>query len=64
MTVIITKDYFITSNVGDSRSILIRMSSGNNLEVEQLSRDHKPNLSGESERILGKNGRIDSYKDN
>jgi hypothetical protein len=32
-------------------------------ECEQLSRDHKPNLTGESERILQLGGRIESYKD-
>lgn len=30
---------------------------------ESLSRDHKPNMSGESERIISMNGRIDYYKD-
>lgn len=30
---------------------------------ESLSRDHKPNLAGESERILNNNGRIDTFKD-
>jgi serine/threonine protein phosphatase PrpC len=29
-----------------------------------MSRDHKPNMSGESERIISMNGRIDYYKDN
>lgn len=59
VTLIVTKDYFITSNVGDSRCILIKKDN----DVQQLSRDHKPNLSGESERILAANGRIESYKD-
>ena len=31
--------------------------------AEGLSRDHKPNLTGESERIISMNGRIDYYKD-
>ena len=31
--------------------------------AESLSRDHKPNMSGESERIISMNGRIDYYKD-
>lgn len=33
------------------------------MESECLSRDHKPNLAGESERIINKNGRIDAFKD-
>lgn len=31
--------------------------------AESLSRDHKPNMAGESERITSMNGRIDYYKD-
>lgn len=61
---IVVKDYFIVANAGDSRCILFRKSqSTNHLEAECLSRDHKPNLAGESERILSRNGRIDSFKD-
>ena len=28
-----------------------------------MSRDHKPNMVGESERIISMNGRVDYYKD-
>jgi|LauGreDrversion4_2_1035121.scaffolds.fasta_scaffold59272_3 hypothetical protein len=28
-----------------------------------MSRDHKPNMAGESERIVNMNGRVDYYKD-
>ena len=31
--------------------------------AESLSRDHKPNMAGESDRIISMNGRIDYYKD-
>lgn len=30
---------------------------------DSLSRDHKPNMAGESERIISMNGRIDYFKD-
>ena len=33
------------------------------MEVTALSRDHKPELKDESERILKKGGRIDSFRD-
>lgn len=62
VTLIVTKDYFITSNVGDSRCILVKQIK-KELEAELLSRDHKPNIAGESERIFQMNGRIESYKD-
>ena len=31
--------------------------------TECLSRDHKPNMAGENERIVNCNGRVDYYKD-
>jgi serine/threonine protein phosphatase PrpC len=32
-------------------------------QTECLSRDHKPNMQGENERIISMNGRVDYYKD-
>ena len=64
MTLVVVKDYFIVANAGDSRCILFKNNSTSVLnEAEGLSRDHKPNLAGESERIISKNGRIDAFKD-
>lgn len=34
------------------------------MKVKQLSRDHKPELDDEYERIMSMNGRIESYYDN
>jgi serine/threonine protein phosphatase PrpC len=33
------------------------------LDVTALNRDHKPELKDESERILKRGGRIDSFRD-
>lgn len=73
VTLTVTKDSFLVSNVGDSRCIIFRQMMANlpstsskvisDWAAESLSRDHKPNLSGESERIISMNGRIDYYKD-
>eukprot|EP00347_Sterkiella_histriomuscorum_P009616 403340527 len=64
VTLVVVKDYFIVANAGDSRCILFKNNSTSVLnEAEGLSRDHKPNLAGESERIISKNGRIDAFKD-
>lgn len=64
VTCIIVKDKFIVSNCGDSRCIVFKAGhNGSKWEAESLSRDHKPNLAGESERILSMNGRIDSFHD-
>ncbi|KAL4492028.1 hypothetical protein ABPG72_008449 [Tetrahymena utriculariae] len=66
-------------NCGDSRAIMGLLKSQNVtqqtkgkqnssinsyfFEVLELSRDHKPELPDEKERILQQNGRIDSYRD-
>ena len=65
MTAIVLRDLFIVANAGDSRAVLFKKLSptSDTLEAENLSRDHKPNLAGESERIIAKNGRIDAFKD-
>ena len=50
------------ANVGDSRTIIIREPGKNDNKekwsCEQLSRDHKPNIEGEEERILKHGGEI------
>lgn len=51
------------ANAGDSRCILFRKGHSELGDTECLSRDHKPNLAGESERIIHRNGRIDTFKD-
>eukprot|EP00753_Platysulcus_tardus_P003910 PLAT12502.26.p1 GENE.PLAT12502.26~~PLAT12502.26.p1 ORF type:complete len:449 (+),score=214.05 PLAT12502.26:65-1411(+) len=44
-------------NVGDSRAVLGRMAAGS-LAAAALSRDHKPDLPEEEERILSEGGRV------
>ena len=50
------------ANTGDSRAILCSMHD-NKLHVKALSRDHKPDLPDEMERIKSLGGRVQSYKD-
>lgn len=64
VTLIVVKDHFIVANAGDSRCTLFKKNPKSSLqEAECLSRDHKPNLAGECERIISRNGRIDAFKD-
>lgn len=49
------------ANAGDSRCIICSHTD-EGLTVEQLSRDHKPDLEEESQRILKKNGKIEAFK--
>jgi serine/threonine protein phosphatase PrpC len=50
----------ISANVGDSRCIFI---NGDN-SIKELSRDHKPDLADEKERITSKGGEIAQFEDN
>jgi len=55
----------VCGNVGDSRAVLAsqRLKNGGKVWIATpLSRDHKPDLPDEQERILNSNGRIDSFK--
>lgn len=66
VTLVVVKESLIVANAGDSRCIVYRTNQNPSSalwDAECLSRDHKPNLAGESERIISKNGRIDSFKD-
>mmetsp|Transcript_38192 Transcript_38192/g.28140 ORF Transcript_38192/g.28140 Transcript_38192/m.28140 type:complete len:128 (+) Transcript_38192:205-588(+) len=63
VTLLVLPDRFVVANVGDSRCVLFQSKGEKEWEWDALSRDHKPNLAGESERIIAHNGRIDSYKD-
>ncbi|OMJ90244.1 hypothetical protein SteCoe_7447 [Stentor coeruleus] len=59
------------ANVGDSRALLGRQlhektgtkGNSNHWMSIALSRDHKPNESDESTRILAKGGRVEAYQD-
>jgi serine/threonine protein phosphatase PrpC len=70
VTLVVVKEQLIVANAGDSRCILYKSGGQRQTssqidawEAECLSRDHKPNLAGESERIISKSGRIDALKD-
>jgi serine/threonine protein phosphatase PrpC len=51
------------ANAGDSRVVVGKKSENFIWEPLQLSRDHKPELEEEKERILGRNGRVFQFKD-
>ena len=53
--VFLIEDYLICANVGDSRAIMIT----NDNKIIQLSRDHKPEVKDEYERIMASNGRVE-----
>ncbi|CAD8145955.1 unnamed protein product [Paramecium octaurelia] len=62
VSVIMKKDQLWTANVGDSRAIICRNQDGN-WKAIQITRDHKPNVEDEKQRILQAGGRVESQKD-
>ena len=63
ISVIYTPIKLIIANIGDSRCILGKLNKNNKWECQNLSRDHKPSLPEEAERIKKKGGRIRPMKD-
>ena len=59
VNVLFTENQMICMNIGDSRAIIAKCSE-NNWTYKQLSRDHKPDIKGEKERILEMGGSIHS----
>jgi serine/threonine protein phosphatase PrpC len=57
ISVIYTPQKLIIANLGDSRCVLGKNKNGN-WEYENLSRDHKPNIKEEADRIKKCGGRI------
>ena len=58
------KRNLISANVGDSRSILVYdKGDSKNQGILPLSRDHKPDLPGEINRIISHGGTVDQIKD-
>lgn len=59
----------ISANSGDSRAIVVRNSPSQaakgvtSIQVEQLTRDHKPDEQDEYTRIMEKGGRVEAFKD-
>ena len=54
---IIRDDYLLTLNVGDSRAIIVT-EVGDDFTVTDLTRDHKPSIPEEKERIVKAGGRV------
>jgi len=64
VTVLILDKVFVCANVGDSRAILYSaLEPTGEWEIDQCSRDHKPDLGGELERIVANGGRVEAFKD-
>ena len=64
VSVIYTPIKLITANVGDSRIILGKCDKNNNKWISvDLTRDHKPSLPDEEQRIKKKGGRIEPMRD-
>ena len=73
VSVVCMQDRLVVANVGDSRAVLCSIEPEPSEEAEQtggsrvqwktLSRDHKPQLPAEMERIVKANGRVESVKD-
>ena len=63
VSILLTPKKLICANVGDSRCILGKFNNEKWFS-KNLSRDHKPNIPNEYERIIKMGGRVDTYKDN
>ena len=62
-SLIYTPSKLIIANIGDSRIILGKKLNNQNWNYEKLTRDHKPIIKEESDRIKEKGGRIKQMKD-
>jgi len=62
VTVFLSNDQLICANAGDSRAIICSVEGGAGWKLEALSRDHKPEVEDEAERIRNQNGRIEQSK--
>ena len=58
ISVIYTPQKLIIANVGDSRCVLGSRTAENEWKFKNLSRDHKPNIKEEADRIKKTGGRI------
>lgn len=65
LTCLIQKDRVFTANCGDSRALvgsMARKPKGAKMTCSVLSKDHKPSVSSEADRILSLGGRIEPSK--
>lgn len=61
VTCFIENDKIFTANTGDSRAILGYRGKKGDIKIKELSRDHKPGLINEAERIFENGGRVAPY---
>ena len=59
VTTIMIGNKILCANAGDSRAIIVEFNE--DWKVKELSRDHKPELPDELERIQANNGRVERY---
>ena len=65
VVVILADDKIICANAGDSRAILVVEGEGlEESKVIPLSRDHKPEIKEESQRIVRSGGRVEKFTEN
>ena len=62
VTVLLFNTRLWCANVGDSRAIIGKFKNNSWVPLA-LSRDHKPDLPKEKERILASGGRVDTFRD-
>lgn len=68
-TILFKGNKLISANSGDSRAIVVRNSPTQSakgvtsIQVEQLTRDHKPDEQDEYARIMERGGRVEAFKD-
>ena len=62
VSLLYTPSRLICINVGDSRCVLGKFD-GVKWKAKNLSRDHKPDIAGEKERIIKNGGRVEAYRD-
>lgn len=63
VSVLLVGSYVVCANVGDSRAIIGSSTNLLDWRVRPLSRDHKPDIPAEYERIVRSNGRVECYVD-
>ena len=62
VSLLYTPSRLICINVGDSRCVLGKFD-GMKWKAKNLSRDHKPDLATEKDRIVKNGGRVEAYRD-
>lgn len=63
VTCFIKENYIYTANSGDSRGIIGSLCEDDRWKARVISRDHKPELKHELERIISRGGRVEPCKD-